>query len=204
MATHSSILAWRFPWIEGPSGLVYRVMKSRLPRTWGCAQPFTLDTSPHHDARPSLGTPLITTPLPPGHAPPWPRPRPPCPSFPLWVPYSIPGVLVRTMAVGRFGLSSSADEQGLGLAFGLPVLLQDLTSEAVCISGASALKWPCDKARRPPLFHFVSTNRSRQCSLGNPVRVRLPQVPCPQTLSLLAPQPSLSSEGFSFSTPIRV
>lgn len=27
------------------------------------------------------------------------------------------------------------------------------------------LKWLCDKARRPPLFHFVSTNHSRQCSL---------------------------------------
>ena len=28
MATHSSILAWRIPWIEEPGGLVYGVTKS--------------------------------------------------------------------------------------------------------------------------------------------------------------------------------
>ena len=29
MATHSSILAWRIPWMEEPDGLVHRVTKSR-------------------------------------------------------------------------------------------------------------------------------------------------------------------------------
>ena len=29
MATHSSILAWRIPWTEKPSGLVHKVTKSR-------------------------------------------------------------------------------------------------------------------------------------------------------------------------------
>ena len=29
MATHSSILAWRIPWTEGPGGLVHRVTESR-------------------------------------------------------------------------------------------------------------------------------------------------------------------------------
>ena len=29
MATHSSILAWRIPWIGGSGGLLHRVSKSR-------------------------------------------------------------------------------------------------------------------------------------------------------------------------------
>ena len=39
MATHSSILAWRIPWVEEPGGLqsrteLYRVVQSRIRLNW--------------------------------------------------------------------------------------------------------------------------------------------------------------------------
>ena len=73
------------------------------------------------------------------------------------------------------------------------------------------LKWPCDKARRPPLFHFVSTNHSRKCSLDLARQRKSSQgedspspLPLPPKSVPVGTATKSSSEGFSFSTPIHV
>ena len=161
MATRSSILAWRFPPAEGPGGLVYRVMRSWLPRTWGVCPAPPAGHAPRHHASPRVRPPAF-----PCRTRPSAPPSPSVPVFPLWVTYTS----------GRLGpdggcWSLRAKEQwrltraGAGVWPPGSTSGRDFGGSLHVWSLSVNLKWLCDKARRPPLFHFVSTNHSRQCSL---------------------------------------
>ena len=51
MATHSSVLAWRIPWTEGTSGLVFLPGEFHRPRSlagyslWGCKESDTTEAT---------------------------------------------------------------------------------------------------------------------------------------------------------------
>ena len=54
MATHSSVLAWRIPWTEGTSGLVFLLGEFHRPRNlagyslWGCKESNTIEPLSTH------------------------------------------------------------------------------------------------------------------------------------------------------------
>lgn len=146
-----------------------------------------------------------------GHAPSWPRPRPPsCPSSPLWVPYA--SGHLRPDA-GCWSLRAKQQwrltRAGAGLWPPGSASRCDFGGSLHVWSLSVNLKWPCDKARRPPLFHFVSTNHSRKCSLDLARQKKSSQgedppspLPLPPKSVPVGTATKSSSEGFSFSTPM--
>ena len=154
MATHSSIPAWRLPWTEEPGGLIYRVLKSWLALTWGVP-------SPSHWTRPSWARPLA---FPCRTRPSWPRP-----ALLGAPPFLFGSLLLPGIFYGGWSLQAKQQWRFTRAGAGL----WPPGSASGCDFGGSLhvwslsvnFKWPCDKARRPPLFHFVSTNHSRKCSL---------------------------------------
>lgn len=134
--------------------------------------------------RPLRGTPLSAPPLPAGHAPhrplSSPRDTPLSSAPPLAVvfppPTPPPSALgpssFRASWAGRWGGGGGAIRPGSRTSFGnRPWRLARagpgawppgsasgfaLGGGLACLELQHQLKWPCDRGRRPPLFHFVS------------------------------------------------